>query len=300
MNRVLTLLLLAWGNAARGADRGASAEILVAGKGWELLGEGFQLTADSTVDREGNIFFSDARRNRIWKIDGAGKIHLWKEETHGVHGVAWGPVGQLYAAQHDLKRIVAFARDGSESAVSEGIQTHHFTVTLKNEIYFNVAPAHRVFKVEAGQPRVVAEGIEWPRGILASSDGKLLMVSDAKSEWVWRLEIQPNGSLANRRQFCRLGLKPGAKESDASGMAFDRNGWLYVSTDTGIQVCDPAGKLVAHIDVPGGSASGVLFGGPGRDWMYFTDGERMYRRPVKRKGAPLHDQIPRLLGEANE
>jgi hypothetical protein len=47
---------------------GGAYEILVPGKSWNLLGQGYQLTASSAVDKDGNVFFSDARRNRILKI----------------------------------------------------------------------------------------------------------------------------------------------------------------------------------------------------------------------------------------
>jgi len=49
-------------------DRGGY-EILEAGKPWALLGQGYQLTADSAVDKDGNVYFTDARKNRILKID---------------------------------------------------------------------------------------------------------------------------------------------------------------------------------------------------------------------------------------
>src|SRR5580658_713219 len=66
-------------------------EILVAGKHWDLLGEGYQLTADSAVDRVGNVYFTDARNNRILKIDLEGRISTWKEPSNGAHGIAFGP-----------------------------------------------------------------------------------------------------------------------------------------------------------------------------------------------------------------
>ena len=95
-------------------DRGIYS-ILEPGKDWELLGQGYQLTADSTVDKEGNIYFTDARNSRIHKLDSNGKIAVWKEPSGGAHGVAFGPDGRLYAGQHDRKRILAYGPDGAES-----------------------------------------------------------------------------------------------------------------------------------------------------------------------------------------
>src|SRR2546423_15489688 len=48
------------GRSERLKDRGAH-EILIEDSHWDLLGEGYQLTADSTVDKAGNVYFTDAR-----------------------------------------------------------------------------------------------------------------------------------------------------------------------------------------------------------------------------------------------
>jgi gluconolactonase len=93
-------------------------QILVPGKHWDLLGEGYQLTADSAVDRVGNVYFTDNRNNRILKIDLEGKISTWKEPSNGAHGIAFGPDNRLYAGQHDHKRIVAFSSDGTERLIA--------------------------------------------------------------------------------------------------------------------------------------------------------------------------------------
>src|SRR5213594_841715 len=89
-----------WPMPAQAPSSGAN-QILVPGKSWDLLGEGYQLTADSAVDSRGNVYFTDARKNRILKIDPEGKISTWKEGSNGAHGIAAGPDGRLYAGQHD-------------------------------------------------------------------------------------------------------------------------------------------------------------------------------------------------------
>ena len=123
-----------------------------------MIGEGFQLTADSTVDRAGNVYFTDARRNRIWKTGADGKLTIWKENSGGAHGVAMGPDGRLYAGQHDRKRIVAYSPDGRETIVAEGVQTHHLTVTERNEVYFADAPGQQkpqLWATEVPRPLVL-------------------------------------------------------------------------------------------------------------------------------------------------
>jgi sugar lactone lactonase YvrE len=69
-------------------------------------------------------------------------------------------------------------------------------------------------------------------------------------------------------------------------MVFDTGGFLYVATRLGVQVFDPGGRMRAMIGAPGADGvSDVFFGGPDMKWLYATDGNRIYRRPSKRRGA---------------
>ena len=58
---VVGCLLLAQAPDSRRAPNRGVDDILVPGKPWDLLGQGFQLTADSAVDRVGNVYFTDSR-----------------------------------------------------------------------------------------------------------------------------------------------------------------------------------------------------------------------------------------------
>jgi sugar lactone lactonase YvrE len=270
-----SIVLLAFVSACVAQDTGGS---------WELLGEGYQLTADSAVDPHGRVYFTDARRNRILRIGVDGKISTWKEGSNGSHGIAFGPDGRLFAGQHDRKRFVAFSASGTESVLTEGVQSHHLTVTSRNDIYFTVPPAHQIWLLHAsGHKRVVHSGLKWPRGVRSSADGSMLFVSDPPTRWVWSFRIQRDGSLTDERQFCRLETRDGKEETDSGGMAFDPQGFLYVATKFGVQVCDPSGHVITIIDSPQrAGVANVFFAGRGLKWLYITDGDKMYRRPVKR------------------
>ncbi len=93
---------------------GRGYDILAAVKPWDLLGQGYQLTGDSAVDRDGNVFFTDSRTNRILKIDLAGKISTWKEGTNGAHGIAYGRMAACTPAStngRDSSLSLAMARN---------------------------------------------------------------------------------------------------------------------------------------------------------------------------------------------
>jgi sugar lactone lactonase YvrE len=286
VNAIVGCLLLAQPSAFLRAQNRALDDILTPGKPWDLLGQGYQLTADSAVDRNGNVYFTDSRANRILKIDPDGHIAVWKENSNGAHGIAIGPDGRLYVGQHDRKRIVAQSAGGAESVVADGVQSHHLTVTSRNEIYFCVGPAHQVWMTDgAGRQRVVSAGITWPRGVRATADRSMLVVNDAQSRWVWKFRIESDGSLTNGRPFYRLETPDESSLPDSGGMAFDSQGLLYVATKTGVQVCDQKGRVTVIIDPPAGEGlTNVFFAGPDLRWLYVTDGDRLYRRPAKRRG----------------
>ena len=274
--------------------------ILEPGKEWELLGEGFKFTEGPAVDKEGNIFFSDIPNNRIHKIDLTGKISVWKEDSGGANGMMFGPDGRLYVCQNGRKRIVAYTPDGKESVLAEDVDSNDIAVTQRNEVYFTDPPGHRIWFIDnKGNKRVVHTGIEFPNGVRTSPDQSLLLVADTRGKWVWSFQIQTDGSLTNGEPFYRLQTPDESSQSGADGMTFDTEGFLYVATRLGVQVCDQPGRVNAIINKPhAASLSNVVFGGPDMQWLYVTNGDKVYRRHLQRKGAvswnPVKPPVPRL------
>ena len=68
-------------------------------------------------------------------------------------------------------------------------------------------------------------------------------------------------------------------------MAVDTSGRLYVTTSAGVQMFDPTGRMGGVIGKPHrGSLANVVFGGPKRNRMYVTAGDRVYQRKTKVQG----------------
>src|SRR5574340_371385 len=127
--------------------------------------------------------------------------------------------------------------------------------------------------------------ISFPNGVRLSADGAFLIVDDSASRWVWSFQIQPDGSLSQGDSFYRLEMPDETSATGADGMTVDSEGWLYVATKIGIQVLDTQGRVVAILNKPQpGSLSNLVFGGPNRDVLYATAGDKVFRRPMRRKG----------------
>jgi gluconolactonase len=274
--------------------------ILEPGKEWELLGEGFKFSEGPAVDKEGNVYFTDRPNNRIHKIDLNGKVSVWKEDSGGANGMMFGPDGRLYVCQSGRRRIVTYTPDGKESVLAEDIDSNDIAVTQRNEVYFSDPPNHRIWFIDSkGNKRVVYTGIDFPNGVRTSPDQSLLLVADTRGKWVWSFQIQPNGSLANGQPFYRMETPDESSQSGADGMSLDTEGFLYVATRLGVQICDQPGRVNAIINKPqAASLSNLVFGGPDMQWLYVTNGDKVYRRHLQRKGAvpwnPVKPPTPRL------
>jgi len=275
-------------------------EILESGKEWELVGEGFKFSEGPAVDKEGNVYFTDAPNNRVHKIDLSGKVTVWKEDSGGANGMMFGPDGRLYVCQSKRRRIVAYTPNGVESVLAEDVDSNDLAVTAHNEVYFSDPPNHQIWFIDAsGKKRIVFTGIDFPNGVRLSPDQSLLTVADTRGKWVWSFQVQPDGSLINGQPFYRLETPDDSSQSGADGMTYDTEGFLYVATKLGIQVCDQPGRVNAIIGKPQEtSLSNLVFGGGDMQWLYVTSRDKVYRRHLRRKGSVswnvIKPPMPRL------
>jgi sugar lactone lactonase YvrE len=281
-------------------ERQYIAMILDPGKEWEMVSQGHKFTEGPAVDPNGNVFFTDIPNSRIHKISTDGKVSIFKEDTGGANGLMFGPDGRLYACQNGRKRLVAYAMDGTESVIAEGMGSNDLAINSRGEIYFSDPGAKKVWFIDrTGAKRVVVqEGITFPNGVRLSPDHALLNVADYANKWIWSFQVQPDGSLSNGQAFHRL-----ETEDDAAvgpdGMTVDSEGQLYVATRIGVQICDQAGRVVGIINKPQpGALANAVFGGADLQSLYVTAGDKVFRRQLRRKGVfpwtPVKLPAPRL------
>ncbi|MEP7365521.1 MAG: SMP-30/gluconolactonase/LRE family protein [Acidobacteriota bacterium] len=257
---------------------------------WQIVSQGHKFAEDPAVDATGNVYFSDAPNSRIHKISTDGKVTVFRDSTSEAGGLMFGPDGRLYACQNSRKRIVSYAADGKESVVADGLTCNDLAVSPNGNIYFTDPQNKRVWLIDAKHnKRVVHEGILFPNGVRLSPDHAFLLVADTLSRWIWSFSIQPDGALANSVAFMRLEIpdevENGPLRAGSDGMTVDADGFVYVATKLGIQIADPIGRTVAILRNPSSAdPSSVVFGGADLQTLYVTAGDKVYRRPIKRKG----------------
>jgi gluconolactonase len=276
--------------AAHAQSTSGIAGVVAPGVAPELVQEGFVFTEGPVGTPDGGLYFSDIRPNRIYHLDPGGKISLVREQTNGANGLALTREGDLLAAEGEGKRISRRSRDGGVTTITEGIAGKPFLspndllVDANGGIYITdpgpVVPGRTayVYYLPAGakEPIVIDDQIARPNGITLTRDGKTLIVNDTLGPTVYAYDVQPDGSVKNKRTFAQLRDIPEGKESGADGMALDREDRLYVTTVAGVQVFDAAGKYLGTIKVPRQPAN-AGFAGPDKRVLYITAREGLYR-----------------------
>lgn len=268
------------------------AKTILGASEWELVASGYRFSEGPAVRKNGEVFFTDIPNNRIHRIALDGKVSVFKEDTGGANGLMFGPDDHLYACQNGRRQIVAYAMDGQESVLARDVRSNDLVVTPKGDVYFTDPGNKQVwFLPKDGTARVVYKspdaggGIEFPNGIVASPDQAFIMVADYRGKWIWSFQVQADGALDHGQAFMRLETPDDSSVSYADGMTVDSEGFVYVATRVGLQICDPPGRVNAIAESPlGQRLSNVVFGGPELDTLYVTAGDKVYRRRILRKG----------------
>ena len=293
------------GGPARGAGpgqqqagpRGAILALISHDKAWEQVGSEYQSTASPAVDKDGNVFFADPAANRIYKSDLAKAVTIFKENTGGARALRVGADGRIYASQPARQRIVSYGPSGDEKAVVSNVSANDLAITGKGEIYFVDSTRKTVSYVDAkGQQRVVYSGsdIMRPSALSLTPDQAFLWVADGMNRYTWSFQIAPDGSLINGEPFQRLELPEDTLFSGVEGLAVDSIGYMWATSTMGIQVCEQPGRCAQILNKPEAGAtpiSNIAFGGPERNWLYVTQGSKLFRRPVKRTGVVAWELI---------
>jgi gluconolactonase len=197
-------------------------------------------------------------------------------------------------------------RETGPSKIADGFYGNDIVVLHDGGMYVtnptlpNPAEPGRVWYIDPhGQKRIVDTGLKLPNGIAVSPDQSLLYVAESRSHWVWSYQIQPDGTLAAKQRYFHLHMPDRADNSGVDGIRVDRDGRLYCATDMGIQVSDPAGRVMCIIPTPNIDLANLCFGAPQFDTIYAMCGNKVYKRRVKTHGAnafepPIKPAPPRL------
>jgi gluconolactonase len=298
--RWLALALMVLGAPGAVAQQSAGIpDVISPGIEPELVQEGFTFTEGPVGTLDGGLYFSDIRVNRIHRLDAVGKITTLHEQTNGANGLALNKAGELFAAEGDGKRISMRNRDGAVMVLTDNVEgkpllaPNDLILDSKGGIYFTDPgprpvvpgrPTYLCYLPAGAKQAIMLDGaVGRPNGLTLTHDGKTLIVDDTIGNTVFAYDVQPDGKVKGKRAFTELHDIPAGKESGADGLALDDRDRVYITTLTGVQVFDAKGVYLGAIKL-GRQPANVAFAGPGRQTLYITAREGLYRVKMLSRG----------------
>jgi sugar lactone lactonase YvrE len=124
-------------------------------------------------------------------------------------------------------------------------------------------PYGRIILVEAGrEPRVVADGLNFPNGIAISENGRQLVVAETNGDCLARFHIRADGSLEFDRRFGQF------RAPDGICMDRDQAVWVSLLDENSFVRVAPDGRILDRIAVPGRRAVACALGGDDRKTLF--------------------------------
>lgn len=239
---------------------------------------------------DGSVLFGEYEANKILKIDAAGTISTYLDNTNRTIGLAFDPKGRLIATQSRDPRLVVLTPTYMVLADSfEGqplVRPNDLVIDRKGGIYFTdpvpgaeqqfrEPPAGRkpllFYRTPEGRLTKVAE-LTSANGVQLSPDEKTLYATNGTH--LVAFDVQADGSVTNMRKFA---------DSRGDGLAVDNAGRLYSAFAEGVNVISPQGKILGVIPTPVGMQS-VGFAGPDKRTLYMIGRGAAYKVRVLAEG----------------
>ncbi|HEV3440239.1 MAG TPA: SMP-30/gluconolactonase/LRE family protein [Gemmata sp.] len=263
----------------------------------EKLAGGFKFTEGPAPDAEGNVYFTDQPNDRIMKWSLDGKLSTFMEPCGRSNGLCFDKDGILWACadeknelwQIDVKtkekKVVVKDYGGKLLNGPNDVWVRpdggaYFTDPYYKRPYWKRGPKEQdreavYYLSPEGKLTRVDEQYVQPNGIIGTPDGKTLYVADIGGGKTYVYDIQADGSLKNRKEFCAMG---------SDGMTIDEEGNVYFTLNRAVTVYDKTGKKILQINVPEGTTN-VCFGGKDMKTLFITAGTGFYSIAMRVKGA---------------
>jgi sugar lactone lactonase YvrE len=278
-------------------------------------------TEGPTVDREGNVYFTELVWQRILRLSPTGILSTFREQSNNANGLLIDREGRLIACEGaDAPRRGTIARfrpqvtrtdlqTGAIEILADSFEGRPFigpndvTMDGRGRLYVTDLTGAAVYRIDGPQQvsRILAApDIQRPNGIQISPDDRTLYVIEANgapggARLIRAYDLAANGTVSNMR--VHYNFSPGRS---GDGMSIDTDGNLYVSagmnqlrgtaetldTTTGVYVISPQGKLLKLIPIMEDYITNNAFGGPDMKTLYVTAGKTVYKVRTDIAGLP--------------
>jgi gluconolactonase len=262
----------------------------------QLISKQFAFTEGASVDKKGNVFFTDQPNNKIWEYSTDGKLSLFLDSAGRSNGMYFDKKGNLVTCADEHDQLWSISPDKKIKILLTDFGGHLMNgpndiwIDSKGGIYMtdpyyqrdywtrkkSDLDGQKVYYLPKGkkQPIIVDTNFKRPNGIVGTPDGKYLYVADIGDNKMYKYTIEKDGKLSNRELFTAQG---------GDGITLDERGNLYISGN-GVTIYNPQGKKIGHIPVPEPWTANLCFGGVNKDVLFMTASKAIYTLKMNVKG----------------
>ena len=262
----------------------------------KLISAQFKFTEGASVDKQGNVFFTDQPNDKIWKYDINGKLSLYMDKSGRANGTYFDKKGNLIVCADENNQIWSIDKNKKIKVLFgdyEGKKVNgpnDLWLDAKGGIYFTdpyyqrdywtrkspEIQGQKVYYLPKGKKEavIVADDVIKPNGIVGTPDGKFLYIADMGNNKTYRYAIGADAKLSDRQLIVN-------QHSD--GMTLDNKGNIYL-TGKGVDIYKPTGEKIAHINVPEEWCGNICFGGKDKNLLFITASKSLYVIPTSVKG----------------
>jgi len=261
-----------------------------------LISKQFSFTEGASVDRQGNVFFTDQPNNKIWEYSVDGKLSVFMEDALRSNGTYFDAKGNLVSCAESKDQLIAISPKGKIKILVNDYNGHRLNgpndvwVAPNGNIYFTDPYYQRdfwdrqkpdlegqnVYFLSKGsrKPVLVVSDMKQPNGIVGTPDGKYLYIADIAANKTYKYTIAPDGILTDKKLFVEQG---------SDGMTLDERGNVYL-TGNGVIIYNPEGIKIAHIKIDEPWTANLCFGGKNKDDLFITASKAIYILHMNVKG----------------
>jgi gluconolactonase len=276
-------------------------QVVQPGETWQDVTPKDAAIAGLTSDVNGSVTAVSAQGS-LYTFSATGEVKTVAANMQNPGAAAAAGDGSVWVAEPGRKRIRRISAEGKTTATLSGLAASALVESADGSLYVTEAAAGRVWHIaKDGKKQPFDASVKGASGVTLTPDQTLLHVSTTSpGKYVYSYTVASAENEHNKQKYFDLRLDYATAESLAQGMATDTEGRLYVTSNTGIQLLDQAGRVIGVLENPfHHSTSAVAFGGAERDVLYTVAEGRLYKRKVRSHGvtpftSPIKPPQPRL------
>ncbi len=224
----------------------------------QFVGNDLVRPASLVAEKDGTLWIADGDQGGVTRLNPDGTQALIGKLGGQTNGLAMDRQGDLLAAHSGALYLID--RQGRHERLLDKLDDEPLgpvigvcldrrerawiTVATRARSWFASVAQHRpdgyVILLDAGGPRIVADGLLLAGDVCLDGAEAYLYVAETMARRIVRFPIRPEGGLGERETYGPEDLGPGAY---VQGLAFDIDGNLWVSTTArnGVAVLTPDG-----------------------------------------------------------